>query len=65
MTLNHHNGDIDGETREENYQAAEDDRRRDDLIDLGWEILDMLPKAEQKKLIMEIIDLIIEKGWDK
>jgi len=54
-----------GTTKEDFLIGEEESQREDRLMDIGWDILDLIPVENIKEVQKEIIDLIIEKGWDK
>lgn len=53
-----------GESREDFLHDADYDRRREELREIGWEIIDMLPEEKRNNLKNELIDEIISEGWD-
>ena len=53
-----------GTTKEDILIGLDESQREDRLMDIGWDILDLIPAENIKEVQKEIIDLIIEKGWD-
>jgi len=56
--------DIHGETKSDFLQEIKNDERNETLINIGWDILDLLPEKRLKELKTNLINEIIEGDWD-
>ena len=57
--------DWQGETHTDLMRSEAYFQRQDYLEYLEWEILDLIPNARLKEIQQELIEEIIENGWDK